>query len=515
MAVSGEEMPILRQWAERHPEKIAARIAFSEDILTYGELDRRANGVTQLLVWMGLTVGDGVAVMLDNDLTYFELLWGARRHGVYYTPVSTHLQPDEAAYIVRDSGASIFFVAARFADTVRALKANNPNRCAVFVIGGSGEGSFDYAAELARFDRMIEIGDGPVGKDFFYSSGTTGKPKGIKQPLFSSLKQAQASGDWVRENFNFAEDTVYLSPAPLYHGAPLRFTMRTLESGGTAVIMTKFAAEPALAAIARYRVTHSQWVPTMFFRLLALPAEVRARYDLSAHRCAIHAAAPCPPALKEQMIDWWGPIVWEYYAGSERNGATCISTAEWLTHRGSVGRACVGTIHILDEAQNELGPGEIGDVYFDGPQFVYHNDPDKTARSRNALGWSTIGDVGYVDEEGYLYLTDRRSHMIISGGVNIYPAEIEHRLALHPEVADVAVFGIPNPEYGEEVKAVVQLKDPSQASPALARDLMAFCRAELSHVKCPRSIDFEPELPRQENGKLFKHVLKQRYLQPA
>jgi len=508
-------MPILRHWAEQRPDKTAAMIAFTDDAISYRELDRRANAVTQLLIWMGLSAGDGIAVLLDNDLRYFELLWGARRHGVYYTPVSTHLTPGEAAYIVRDSGAKLLFVGARFAETAEALGADNPHGCTIVTIGGDGGRGLDYAAELARFDRMIEIADGPVGKDFFYSSGTTGKPKGIKQPLFSNLRQAHASGDWVRENFGFDDGTIYLSPAPLYHGAPLRFTMRTLESGGTAVVMTKFAAEPALAAIERYRITHSQWVPTMFFRLLALPADTRARYDLSSHRCAIHAAAPCPPELKEQMIAWWGPIVWEYYAGSERNGATCISTADWLTHRGSVGRACVGTIHILDEAQNELGAGQIGDVYFDGPQFVYHNDPEKTARSRNALGWSTIGDVGFVDEDGFLYLTDRRSHMIISGGVNIYPAEIEHCLALHPLVADVAVFGVPSPEYGEEVKAVVQLKDPPAATPALAEDLMRFCRERLSHVKCPRSIDFETELPRQENGKLFKHVLKQRYLQPA
>ncbi|MBX9651238.1 MAG: acyl-CoA synthetase [Xanthobacteraceae bacterium] len=508
-------MPILRKWAERHPDKTAALVAFSGESLTYGELDRRANAVTQILIWMGLAVGDGIAIMLDNDPAYFEIIWGARRHGIYYTPVSTHLTPEEAAYIVRDSGAKVFFVASRFAEAVQALLADNPHHCAVYALGGALDDSFDYAAELARFDRPIEIPDGPVGKDFFYSSGTTGKPKGIKQPLFANVVQAHAAGDWVRDNFGFAEDTIYLSPAPLYHGAPLRFTMRTLESGGTVVLMKKFAAEPVLAVIERYRITHSQWVPTMFFRLLALPEEIRGRYDLSSHRCAIHAAAPCPPELKEQMIAWWGPIIWEYYAGSERNGATCISTREWLTHRGSVGRACVGTLHILDEAQNELRPGEIGDIYFDGPQFVYHNDPEKTARSRNPKGWSTIGDVGYVDAEGYLFLTDRRSHMIISGGVNIYPAEIENRLALHPDIADVAVFGIPNREYGEEVKAVVQLKDASKASAAFAVDLIAFCRESLSNIKCPRSIDFEAALPRQENGKLFKHVLKQRYLRSA
>jgi long-chain acyl-CoA synthetase len=251
----------------------------------------------------------------------------------------------------------------------------------------------------------------------------------------------------------------------------------------------------------------------MFFRLLALPNDVRDGYDLTSHACAIHAAAPCPPEIKEQMIDWWGPIVWEYYAGSERNGATCISTGDWLAHRGSVGRACVGTLHVLDENHQELGPGEVGDIYFEGPEFVYHNDPEKTARSRNSRGWSSIGDVGYLDGEGYLYLTDRRSHMIISGGVNIYPAEIENRLSLHPDVADVAVFGIPNMEFGEEVKAVVQLRDSAKASPEVAQALIEFCRATLSNIKCPRSVDFETDMPRHDNGKLFKHVLKKRYLQ--
>ena len=508
-------MPILRHWAERDPDKIAALIAFSDDAVSYGELDRRANAATQLLMWMGLSPGDGIAIMLDNDLAYFEIIWGARRHGLYYTPVSAHLKPEEAAYIVRDSGAKAFFVAPRFAEAVEALQAANPQRCAVYAVGGPLHNCLDYAAEVSRFDRLIEIPDGPVGKDFCYSSGTTGKPKGIKQPLLDNAAQTRINGDWVQRYFGFADDTVYLSPAPLYHAAPLRFTMRTLESGGTAVIMKKFAAEQALAAVEHYHVTHSQWVPTMFFRLLALPPEVRARYDLSSHRCAIHAAAPCPPEIKERMIDWWGPIIWEYYAASERNGATCISTEEWLTHRGSVGRACLGKLHILDEAGKELDPGETGDVYFDGPKFVYHNDPEKTARSRNANGWSTLGDVGYLDRDGYLYLTDRRSHMIISGGVNIYPAEIENRLALHPDIADVAVFGVPNAEFGEEVKAVVQLKDSSKASSTLAAELIAFCREGLSPVKCPRSVDFEAELPRQENGKLFKHVLKQRYLQSA
>lgn len=508
-------MPTLRKWAELHPQKEAARIAFGDASLTYKTLDERSNSVSQLLMWMGLAQGDGVAILLDNDLAYFELVWGARRQGIYYTPISTHLTPAEATYIVRDSGAKVFFVAARFASVVEDLLADNPSRCTVFALHGEIARALDYERELARFDRYLEIPDGPVGKDFFYSSGTTGRPKGIKQPLFQNIAQAQASGDWVRENFGFDEDTVYLSPAPLYHGAPLRFTLRTIESGGTAIVMTKFAADKALEAVEKYRVTHSQWVPTMFFRLLALSEEIRASRDLSTHRCAIHAAAPCPPDIKEQMIAWWGPIVWEYYAGSERNGATCISTTDWLAHRGSVGKACVGKLHILDEAQQELPAGKIGDVYFEGPQFVYHNAPEKTAKSRNDKGWSSIGDVGYLDEDGFLYLTDRRSHMIISGGVNIYPAEIENRLSMHPDVQDVAVFGVPNPEFGEEVKAVVQLKDTATASDDVRRSLMEFCRETLSGVKCPRSIDFTTEMPRHDNGKLFKHVLKKKYLQPA
>lgn len=344
-------MPILRKWAERNPDKIAARIAFSDEAISYRELDRRANAVSQLLTWMGLASGDGVAVMLENTLTYFEIIFGARRNGVYYTPVSTHLTPEEAAYIVRDSAAKVFFVAPRFADAVKALLADNPSKCAVYAIGGPLEGALDYDEAIGRFDRLVEIADGPVGKDFMYSSGTTGRPKGIKQPLFANAGQSQASGDWVRENFGFDENIAYLSPAPLYHGAPLRFTLRALDCGGTVIVMKKFDPERALAAIQDYRITHSQWVPTMFFRMLALPDDLRRRYDLSSHRCAVHAAAPCPPTLKEQMIAWWGPIVWEYYAGSERNGVTCISPQDWLTHRGSVGKACVGTLHILDEDQ--------------------------------------------------------------------------------------------------------------------------------------------------------------------
>lgn len=505
-------MTALQHWGATRPDKVACLIAGTDNSMTYRELDQRANSVAQLLMWMGLSRGDGIAIMLDNDLKYFELVWGAMRLGVYYTPISTHLKPDEASFIVGDCGAKAFFTKERFAPVVEALSSQDPTACSIFILEGKMAGCLDYETEMARFDRYLETPEGPIGKDFFYSSGTTGNPKGIKQPLFADAKQFRSSGDWVRGNFKFNSDSIYLSPAPLYHGAPLRFTMRTLDCGGTVVILPKFTPEGALAAIEDYAVTHSQWVPTMFFRMLSLPEQVRGKYDLSSHVCAIHSAAPCPAEIKQRMIDWWGPIVWEYYSSSERNGVTCISASEWLARKGSVGQAVLGTIHILDEDGHELGPNATGDIYFDGPEFTYHNDPEKTAKTRNDRGWTTVGDVGYVDEEGYLFLTDRRSHMIISGGVNIYPAEIENRLSLHPDVEDVAVFGVPNTEYGEEVKAVVQLKDPSKASDKVARELIEFCRATLSNVKCPRSVDFEPLMPRHDNGKLFKHVLRKRYL---
>ena len=307
-------------------------------------------------------------------------------------------------------------------------------------------------------------------------------------------------------------DDVYLSPAPLYHAAPLRCTMAMQRIGATSVLMEKFDAEQSLALIDRYRVTTSQWVPTMFVRLLRLGNDVRERYDLSSHRLAAHAAAPCPVPVKEQMIEWWGPILYEYYGATEANGATTISSEEWLAHRGSVGRPLHCKIHIVDDDGRDLPPGEIGTVYFEGgARFDYHNDPEKTARSYSPEGWSTVGDVGRVDEEGYLYLTDRKAHMIITGGVNVYPQEAENLLILHPRVRDVAVIGVPNEEFGEEVKAVVEPMDMREAGPELAGELIDWCRERLSSVKCPRSVDFDPALPRAESGKLYKRRLRERY----
>ena len=500
----------LREWARKFPDKPACILAGTDSVLTYRELDERSNRATQLLLSLGLETGDGIVLMLENDPVFFELCWAARRAGCYYTPISTHLRPDEAAYIVQDCDARIFFVSERFADVVAALPEASRG-CTIVCVKGRIEGTLSYEGELARFSSDAELPDRQVGKDFFYSSGTTGKPKGVKQPIFEDRTREDATGAWLQEKFGFGEDTIYLSPAPLYHGAPLRFCMRVLVYGGTNVVMRRFDAENALALIESHGVTHSQWVPTMLFRLLALPDAVKARHSLASHRCAIHSAAPCPPEIKERMIAWWGPIVWEYYSGSERNGVTCISTPEWLAHRGSVGRPVLGRVHILSDDERELPPGETGNVYFDGLPFRYHKDAAKTSASHSAQGWSAIGDLGHVDEDGYLYLTDRKAYTIISGGVNIYPAEVENVLSVHPAVADVAVFGVDNLEFGEEVKAVVQLAEPGRAGPEMADELAIFCRERLSSMKCPRSIDFRASLPRQDNGKLMKQVLRAEY----
>ncbi len=352
-----------------------------------------------------------------------------------------------------------------------------------------------------------------AGKDMLYSSGTTGQPKGVKPSMPSEPIDANTSVTVLGQLlFGFTDAMVYLSPAPLYHAAPLRFSMAVHQVGGTVIAMERFDPEEALELIQRHQVTHIQVVPTMFVRMLKLPEEVRARYDVSSLQCVVHAAAPCPVALKEQMIEWWGPIIHEYYAGTEGNGFVYCNSEDWLAHRGTVGKAITGEIHIVDEDGNEVPVGQEGTIYFGGGlEFEYHNDPKKTAESRNAKGWSTLGDVGRLDEDGFLYLTDRKSYMIITGGVNVYPQEAENILAMHPKVMDVAVIGVPNEDFGEEVKAVVHPMDMADAGPELERELIAYCREHLADVKCPRSVDFADELPRHPTGKLYKRLLRDKY----
>jgi long-chain acyl-CoA synthetase len=437
--------------------------------------------------------------------------WAAQRAGLFYTAISTRLLPVEVAYIVRDCAAKVFITSHALAETAAAVRSDLPEATSRLMAGGLIDGYQAFDGVVANCP-VTPIADQSAGMDMLYSSGTTGRPKGVLKAPPSPAIDAPPVGMGVFQAFGFGEDTVYLSPAPLYHAAPLRFSMATQQLGGTVVVMEHFEPEEFLHLIERYHITHTQVVPTMFVRLLKLPLEVRNRYDLSSLRCAIHAAAPCPVPIKEQMIDWWGPIVWEYYSSTEGNGLTLVNSSDWLAHRGTVGRAVLGKVHICAPDGAELPVGETGLVYFaEGPAFEYHNDSTKTASGRNAAGWSTVGDIGCLDEEGYLYLTDRAAFTIISGGVNVYPQECENLLVTHPEVIDAAVFGVPNEEFGEEVKAVVQPRDMAASGPELERQLLAFCRQHLSAIKCPRSIDFEAELPRSPTGKLYKQVLRDRY----
>ena len=498
--------------AATHPDKPAYIMAATGETVTYRELDRRADRGAHLLRSLGLARGDGVAIMMDNSARYLEILWAAERTGVYCTCLSSKLSVAEAEYIIRDGDCRVLIASTGVGDCA-ALLVPRLADVALLMCDGTipGYGSYE-AARDAMPDTPFP--DPTPGSIMLYSSGTTGKPKGVKhalpvEPFGTNVSPLVMLGKAL---YAFDPDMIYLSPAPLYHAAPLRWSMAVHQIGGTVVVMEHFDPEQALACIDRYRITHAQWVPTHFIRMLKLPAETRARYDMSSLRAVWHAAAPCPMPIKQAMIDWWGPIVGEYYAGTEGNGFCAISAQEWLTHRGSVGRNLTAQTRICGDDGQELPPRIEGTVFFaGGGVFEYHKDPAKTAEAANAHGWTTLGDVGWVDEDGYLYLTDRKSFMIISGGVNIYPAEIENLLVTHPEVVDVAVIGAPHDEMGEEVVAIVQPRDPSHAGEALAADLIAFARANLSHVKTPRRIDFRDALPRHDTGKLYKRLLRDEY----
>ncbi|WP_067462338.1 acyl-CoA synthetase [Actinomadura macra] len=501
----------LGQIAERTPDKPAVIMAGSGQVLTYRELNDQSNRLARLLHAEGLRPGDHIAFMLENHPLYLAIAWAAQRSGLYYTAISSRLQPGELAYIVGNCEARAFITSAAMeTETTRAV----PDVPLRLMLGGTAPG-YDSYEERVALHPPTPIDEECEGRDMLYSSGTTGRPKGVKPPL---PKEPMGTPGRLYKLISFLfqpdADSVYLSPAPLYHAAPLRYCLNLQRFGATVVVMERFDAEQALAAIAKYRVTHSQWVPTMFIRLLKLPDGTRARYDVSSLRVAVHAAAPCPVPVKEQMITWWGPILHEYYAGTEGNCFVYTNSEDWLARKGTVGRPLIGEVHVCDEAGTELPPGVPGTLYFGkGPTFEYHGDPATTAASRDPWGhgWTTLGDIGHVDEDGFLYLTDRRSHMIISGGVNVYPQEAENVLAVHPEVADVAVFGVPDPEMGEAVKAVVQPVSPSRAGPALEAALIAYCRDRLAHYKCPRTVDFRAELPRHPTGKLYKRLLRDEY----
>jgi long-chain acyl-CoA synthetase len=505
-----------RLHAETHPDKPALILASSGDSITYGQLESRANRAAHTLRSLGLGNGDFVAISCDNRLEFFDIYWAAQRSGLILVLLSARLKTDEIAYIVGDSGTKAVLISDAMTDTARNVLANRaatPNLEKIITIGPV-DAIPDWNA-LCAAQPNTPISDEKIGGRMVYSSGTTGRPKG--------LKFAQAQGNPVQANptallfsrhYGFDADTVYLSPAPLYHSAPMGMTAAMQSIGATAVVMNKFDPEEFLKAIERYKITDIMVVPTMFIRLLALPEDVRKQYDLSSLKTVIHAAAPCPVPVKHAMIAWLGPIIEEFYAGSEGNGHVMISSAEWLVRPGSVGRAVIGQLHICDDDGAELPVGATGTIYFGGGKAIdYHNDPITSAAARNPKypEWTTMGDVGHVDSEGYLYLSDRKDFMIISGGVNIYPQEVENLLITHPAIVDAAVFGVPNTAFGEEVKAIIQLKNPEEASNALATELIDWCREHLADVKCPRSVDFELTLPRAETGKLYKKELKARY----
>ncbi|MFB9470462.1 acyl-CoA synthetase [Nonomuraea salmonea] len=496
------------------PDKPAVIMAGSGQVVTYRELDEESNRLAHLFRAAGLRPGDHVAFMLANHPLFLAVAWAAHRAGLYYTPISSRLQADELAYIISNCGARVFISSADLAAVAASATAGTPGVELRLMLGGEAEGFTSYEQAVAEHP-ATPIEDECTGADMLYSSGTTGRPKGVKVPAtHGPLEEPGMLLRLIQGLFAPSADSVYLSPAPLYHAAPLRYCMSFQRLGATVVVMERFDPERYLAAVEQYAVTHSQLVPTMFIKMLKLPQEVRDKYDVSSLRYAIHAAAPCPVPVKEQMMEWWGPIVHEYYAGTEGNGFLYAGPDDWLAHKGTVGRSLLGVVHICDENGDDLPPGEHGTIYFEnGGRFEYHGDPDKTrsAQDPQGRGWTTLGDIGHLDEDGFLYLTDRRSYMIISGGVNIYPQEAENVLSVHPKVADVAVFGVPDEEMGEQVKAVVEPVSMAEAGPGLEAELIAYCREHLAHYKCPRSVDFRAELPRHPTGKLYKRLLKDEY----
>ncbi|KAA1194260.1 acyl-CoA synthetase [Pseudohalioglobus sediminis] len=506
-------MPHPRHTAETYPHKPAIIMGDSGEMVTYRQLDERSNQGAQLFRSLGLQAGDHIALMMENNARFLEICWAAQRAGLIYTPISSHLKREETAYIIDNCGAQLFIGSHELAEVAQDMLEAASGASHFYMVGGIIDGyeSWEEATDAQPAER---IADENNGVPMLYSSGTTGKPKGVFVPPTSDDVDApHPMAMTLGVAFGFAEETVYLSPAPLYHAAPLHYNMMNLYQGGTSVIMERFDPERALALIEEHRATHSQWVPIMFIRMLKLPQEVRERYDVSSMQFAIHAAAPCPIEVKEKMIDWWGPVIVEYYAASEGIGATIIDSDDWLQHKGSVGRALAGEIHIVDDDGNELPPGETGTIYFSGEQarFEYHKESEKTAGAYNERGWATTGDVGYVDEEGYLYLTDRKHYMIISGGVNIYPQEIENVLVGHDKIADVAVFGVPCDEFGEKVQAVVEPMNWADATDETAIEIMEWLRERISHIKLPKALDFHPKLPRLDNGKLYKRHLMEEY----
>jgi len=502
--------------AQTRPDHPAMIMAGSGQTVTFAEMDAYANRFAQLLRARGLKRGDHFAVLMENNVHYLQVVWGSQRAGTMMVPISTRLTAPEICYILKDAGAKFLLTSTRYAEAIEGIRDECADLPLLIV---DGEGEEDYEAALAA-QPPEPIADQAPGQYMLYSSGTTGRPKGVKPapPEDDDILATNPLMGLAVMGAGMPADgsMVYLSPAPLYHAAPIGWCTTAQRLGGTVVVMEKFDPEHALETIEKYKVTDSQWVPTHFVRMLKLDPEVRTRYDLSSHQRALHAAAPCPVPIKREMIEWWGPIINEYYAGSEGVGMTLIKAEDWLTHPGSVGKAIHGTLHVCDAEGEEVPAGQDGLLYFENDLIpTYHNDPEKTREAMHPKGWMTLGDIGHVDEDGFLYLTDRKSHMIISGGVNIYPQEIENLLVTHDKVMDAAVIGAPCPDFGEKVVAVVQPIDMADAGDALEAELRDFLAPSLSKIKMPKLFDFRAQLPREANGKLYKRELRDEYQQQA
>jgi fatty-acyl-CoA synthase len=507
--------------ADKTPDRAAAILVETGDVLTFGRLEDRSVRLANTLRDAGLRPGDVLALLTENNLHAFEVYWAAMRSGLYLTAVNRNLTAAETTYILNDSGAAAFVVSGAttpIAQVAAEVVQRAPGVRLRLAYDGAVPGYQSYDDVLDAAD-AVRPADQPHGVPMLYSSGTTGFPKGVR-PTLPPYQIGDPRGEpmthLLRNHFDVDDRAVYLSPAPLYHAAPLRWSGAIQAHGGTVAVMRKFDAEGALDAIAALRITHGQFVPTMFVRMLRLPESVRAGCDISSLRAAVHAGAPCPVEVKHEMIRWWGPILSEYYSNTEGTCMTMVDSPTWLRRPGTVGKPILGTVHICDDNGAELPAGQIGEVYGERDQlpFVYHNDPDKSAAAVHPAHptWTTAGDIGYVDDDGYLFLTDRRAFTIISGGVNIYPQEIENVLTLHPVIHDVAVIGMPDPEMGEVVAAFVQLRDGISASPELADEIIGYARARIARFKAPRSVRFVDSLPRTETGKLVKHELRERYI---
>jgi acyl-CoA synthetase (AMP-forming)/AMP-acid ligase II len=502
-----------RLHASQQPDRPALVMADSGASISYGEMVANADRAAQLFQRLGVEQGDTIAIHLENHLRYPELCWAAKNSGITYACVSSQSSADDAAYIVQNSDAKLYVASAALAGIAVPVAQRSRAGLHCLMVDGAVSPFHSYEDLIAREPAIALVGR-HRGPSMLYSSGTTGRPKGVRTPTPSEPPEMPPRRlKMLVERYGLAADTVLVNPGPFYHAAPGRFMMSVHRTGGTIVGFRKFDPEDTLRAIQEYRATHGVFVPTMFIRMLKLPEQVRRRIDLASLRCAIHLAAPCPIPIKEQMIRWWGPVIEELYGGTEAFGHTVINSEEWLMHKGSVGRPVAGcSVRIVDEAGHDVPALTPGIIFMsNGQRFEYHKDPEKTRGVVTDDGWATFGDMGYLDHDGYLYLTDRQAHMIISGGVNIYPQEAENILATHPAVADVAVIGVPHAELGEEVKAVVQPAQWPEEPDKLAAELISYCRATLSALKCPRSVDFVTALPRTETGKMLKRELRKHY----